>query len=164
MSETPHKILLLGLGNDILTDDAIGLRIVREARRNLAGLPSVEVRETMEMGLALLDFIAGCRALVLVDSIQTMKAPPGFLHEFGAADLKMLPASTPHFVGVGETVALGRKLCMPMPDQIRVFAVEVQDPFTVSEALTPQLAGVFPQLVERVTETVRQMAADYVTG
>ena len=109
----PHT-LVLGLGNDILCDDAIGLNIVRELRSRLAGVDGVDVKETMEMGLALLDFIVGYRRLILIDSVQTGQSPPGFLHEMEGADLKILPARTPHFLGVGETLALGRMLGMPV--------------------------------------------------
>src|SRR5512136_74051 len=82
------RVLLLGLGNDILTDDAVGLQVVRQLRGELAGHPTIDVRETTEMGLALLDFITGYSVVVIVDSIQTGKAAPGSLHELDAAALK----------------------------------------------------------------------------
>jgi hydrogenase maturation protease len=143
-------LLLLGLGNDILTDDAIGLRVVHELRRELTGHPCIDFRETTEMGLALLDFITGYRTVVIVDSIQTGKAPPGFLHELDAAALTQLTGRTPHFLGVSETLALGRKLGLPMPEQVRIFAVEVEDPFTLGTALTPALQTALPAIVARI--------------
>lgn len=157
MADTNNKILVLGLGNDILTDDAIGLFVVREVRHRLADNANVDVRETLEMGLTLLDYIVGYRALVLVDSIQTGKAEAGHLHEFDAESLKILPTNTPHFLGVGETLALGRKLGLAMPEEVRVFAVEVEDPFTLGTSLTPKLQEVLPQVVDRVVTAVQQM-------
>jgi hydrogenase maturation protease len=154
-----NKILVLGLGNDILTDDAVGLHVVREVRHRVASLENVDVHETMEMGLALLDFIVGYRALVLVDSIQTHKAPPGFIHEIDDADLKLLPGSTAHFLGVGETLVLGRQLGMPMPERVKVFAIEVEDPFTLGTQMTPTLQKALGAVVERVTAAVRELAS-----
>jgi len=46
--------------------------------------------------------------VVIVDSIQTGKAAPGFLHELDATTLNQLTGHTPHFVGVSETLALGK--------------------------------------------------------
>ena len=80
-----------------------------QLQRELAGHPAVDVRETMEMGLALLDFITGYSVVVIVDSIQTGKAAPGALHELDAGALQQLTGRTPHFVGVSETLALGRQ-------------------------------------------------------
>ena len=156
-SELPgpaRPLLLLGLGNDILTDDAVGLFVVRDLRPKLAGHPSIDIRETPEMGLALLDFITGYRTVVIVDSIQTCKAPPGFLHQLDASALNQLTGRTPHFVGVSETLALGRQLGLAMPEQVRIFAIEVEDPFTLGTAMTPALQAALPGIVQRIADAL----------
>lgn len=152
------QLLLLGLGNDILTDDAVGLHVVRELRPKLAAHPAIEICETTEMGLALLDFITGYRAVVIVDSIQTGKAPPGFLHELDASALDQLAGRTPHFVGVSETLALGRQLGLAMPEKVMIFAIEVEDPFTLGTDMTPTLRSALPGIVERIAAAVRELA------
>ena len=152
------EVLILGLGNDILTDDAVGLHVVRELRRRLADQPEIAVEETCEMGLALLDFFVGRRAVILVDSIQTGRVPPGTIHELDAAELKQLTGRTPHFLGVGETLALGRRLGLPMPDQVKIFAIEVEDPFTLGTELTPTLRQAIPRLVDGLSRMVRGTA------
>jgi hydrogenase maturation protease len=151
------RILLLGLGNDILTDDAVGLHVVHELQRELAEHPALDIRETTEMGLALLDYITGYRGVIIVDSIQTGKAAPGFLHELDAAALTQLTGRTPHFVGVSETLALGRQLGLPMPEQVSIFAIEVEDPFTLGIALTPALQAALPGIVARVRAAVQSL-------
>ena len=158
LSPTPTAtLLLLGLGNDILTDDAVGLHVVHELQRELAGHPAIDFRETTEMGLALLDFITGYRTVAIVDSIQTGKAAPGFLHELDATALNQLAGRTPHFVGVSETLALGKQLGLPMPEQVRVFAIEVADPFTLGTALTPALQAALPGIVTRIRTALQHL-------
>jgi hydrogenase maturation protease len=148
------QVLLLGLGNDILTDDAVGLQVVRQLRAELAGQPGVEVRETMEMGLALLDFMTGYREVVIVDAIQTGRGAPGTVHEVDAEGLKNLAGRTPHFLGVGETLALGRQLGLEMPERVRIFAVEVGDPFTLGTEMTPALQEALTDIVARVRDSL----------
>ena len=152
------KVLVLGLGNDVLSDDAIGLFVARELRRRFAGHPSVHARETAEMGLALLDFLVGYDAAAIVDSIQTGRAEPGFIHKLDAASLTQFTGRTPHFLGVGETLALGARLQMPMPKQVMILAVEVEDPFTLSTQLTPALQAALPAIVEQIVSIVSAMA------
>jgi hydrogenase maturation protease len=155
----PHRRwLVLGLGNDIITDDAVGLLAVREARARLAGVPEITVWESGEMGLALLDLVAGFEGVLLVDAVQTGKAPPGFIHEFDADDLKVLPTVSPHFVGVGEALALGRELGLAVPQQVRILAIEVQDALTLGTGLTPPLQAALGGVVERVVVVARRMA------
>lgn len=154
----PGRVLLLGLGNDLLTDDAIGLRVVAAARRLLNGRMNVSVVESMEMGLALLDLIAGFNSLVVVDAVQTGRVPPGFVHEFNDHDQKALPIVSPHFTGLGETLALGKQLGVAVPGQVSILAVEVEDPYTVGSRLTPRLEAALPQIVEKAVSACVQKA------
>ena len=154
----PPGLLILGLGNDILTDDAIGLRVVRALRPELADLPAIDLQETTEMGLALLDYLTGCSAAFIVDSIQTGHAGPGFIHELDAYSLRRLTGGSPHFLGVGETLALGGRLGLPMPGEVKIFAIETQDPFTLGTRMTPPLEAALPDIVGRIARAAR--AAD----
>jgi len=153
------KTLLLGLGNDLLFDDSIGLRVAAAARERLAGNPNITVAQTTEMGLSLLDMMVGFERLVLVDAIQTHQAPPGFVHQIDHLDLQVLPTLLPHFLGVGEVLALGRKLNLAVPEQVRIFAVEVEDPFTVGTELTPTLKAAFPRIMDEVVTATEAISA-----
>jgi len=117
---------------------------------------TIEARWTTEMGLSLLDEITGFAALVLVDAVQTGHAPAGHLHELVVDDLHVLPSVTPHFLGIGETLALGRLLSLPMPDHVRVFGIEVTDMRKLGTKLTPAVAEALPGLVNAVLAAARE--------
>jgi hydrogenase maturation protease len=153
------KILVLGLGNDILTDDAIGLEVVREVSRRVEGDSRVDVKETMEMGLALLDFIVGYDTLILVDSIQTGRAAPGYVHDLTREHLSAQPGRTPHFLGVKDTLLLGARLGLPMPERVRILAVEVEDPFTLGSEMTSAVRCALPFAVEQILALVATATA-----
>ena len=106
------------------------------------------------MGLSLLDDIVGFEGLILVDAVQTLKRPPGFVHELDGDDLSALPAVSPHFLGIGEVLALGRKLGLAVPTRVKILAVEVQDVTTVGTELTPPLQAALPAIVRRVMSAV----------
>jgi hydrogenase maturation protease len=159
---TPRNkpVLVLGLGNDILRDDAAGLMVAREIRRRLSRSDAIEVQETSEMGLSLLDYIVGFDDLILVDAVQTEQAPPGFLHELDDTRLKVLPLVSPHFLGVGEVVALGRQLGLRVPRRVKIFAIEVKDPFTVKVGLTLPLRRVLRPVALRILAAARRLNRD----
>ena len=150
-----NRLLVLGLGNDILTDDAVGLLVARAVATRLRDDPAVAVRETTEMGLALLDEVADFDTVVLVDAVQTGRVPPGHIHECDIADLPQVTATSPHFIGVGETLALGRRLGVSMPQRVRVIAIEVADPFTLGNQPTATVMAAVEQAVERVMVLIR---------
>jgi hydrogenase maturation protease len=157
------RILLLGLGNDLLSDDAIGLRIVAEVRPQVAALRDVTVLGTTQMGVALLDLVLGYDELLIVDAIQTGNARPGELHDLELSALKTLPGVMPHFLGVGEMLALGRELGLAVPRRTRVFAVEVADPYTMGTHLTQPVQAALPNIVNRLVNLLQQEAAVTVT-
>lgn len=152
-------VLVLGLGNDILTDDAVGLVVASRLRERFAVHPNVFVVECLETGLGLLDQIVGHRDLVVIDSVQTGRESPGHLHEVGEADIKTLPGMSPHFLGVGEILALGRLMELPMPARVVLFAVEAADPFTLGTKLSETVAQALPAILERVTSQVSEWSA-----
>ncbi len=149
------RTLLLGLGNDILSDDSIGLRVAAALKERFAAVPEVSIMQTTEMGLALLDLVVGFDTLVIVDAVQTGKGQPGFIHEIDGHDLPTSPAVAPHFFGIGEMLALGAQVGLPVPSQVRIFGIEVADPFTIGTALSPALQSALPGIVERLASAVQ---------
>jgi hydrogenase maturation protease len=158
---SPRPVLLLGLGNDILSDDAIGLEVARALRGEFAHDPRIEVRETSEMGLALLDFLTARRAALLVDAIQTGTVPPGTLLEPDPADWEARGGCNPHLLGVAATLALGRRCGLPMPERVKILAIEAADPFTLGTALTPALRAALPAAVGRARRLLVELAGSF---
>jgi hydrogenase maturation protease len=155
----PARLLVLGLGNDVLTDDAVGLRVAAVLATRFADTKGITVLQSTEMGLALLDLVVGFSDLVLVDAVQTGQQPPGFVHEFESEGLKPLPAVSPHFLGVAETLALGRKLGLAVPARARIFAIEVKDPFTVNTSMSMEMERALPTIVEHIAKRILEQYA-----
>ncbi len=154
------RLLVLGLGNELLRDDAIGLRLAEAVREHLSRHPNVTVVESPEMGLGLLDLVADFDEVIVVDAVQTGHAAPGHVHEIDAADVPLLTGGSPHCLGIAEMLALARELHLPLPQHIRIFAVEVSDPFTLSHQLTPELDAALPQLTAMLEQCVDDASAN----
>ncbi|MBI4865241.1 MAG: hydrogenase maturation protease [Candidatus Riflebacteria bacterium] len=151
------RILVLGLGNSLLRDDAVGL-VVAEALRDRAG-PSVDVIATEESGLSLLDYVVGYDRLLVIDAVKAGSAP-GTLHEFDVGDIRWASTANPHATGLPEVLALGSALGSKMPGEVRVLAVEAQEIYEIKEGLTPALAAAAPLAVDRAWEIVQGWIAD----
>ena len=68
--------LILGIGNTILTDDGIGIKIAQKLKEDN---PELEVMETSEVGMALLELLDGYDKAIIIDSIKTEQGKPGEL-------------------------------------------------------------------------------------
>ena len=78
--EIVMKTLVIGLGNPLITDDSVGLRVAAALKPLLANRPDVEVAEDYWGGLRLMERMIGFDGAVVIDAIQT-GAPPGTIHQ-----------------------------------------------------------------------------------
>jgi hydrogenase maturation protease len=152
------KIIVLGLGNDLLADDAIGHLAVAELEPRLAGRADVEA--TALHGLALLDVLAGYAAAVVLDAACTGAHPVGAVHEIAADSLARVQNPTPHFAGFPEMLDLADRLGLPFPRRLRIIVVEVLDPYTIGGAMTPAVREALPELCGRALRAVGELEAE----
>ena len=154
------KTLILGLGNPIVSDDAIGLRVAAVVRERLAGRPDVEVSEDYWGGLRLMERMAGYDRAIVVDAIQT-GAVPGTIHRLNVGDIPTQRSASAHDVNLPTALELGRRagLQLPANDAIRLVAVEVQDILNFGEQLTPAVEAALFGAVDAVLEALAELDA-----
>lgn len=150
--------VVVGVGNLILSDDAVGPLAVRRAREELGGFDGrVTFEENYSEGIDLLDLLTGHYRALIVDSVATGKSPPGTLHVFSPASIDCLRQDTPanaHSFNLPTLLALGRKCGYPMPVEVVIFGIEVADMVTVSEELTASVATGLGAVVMKIRETI----------
>jgi hydrogenase maturation protease len=142
------KTLILGVGNPILTDDGVGIKI---AQRLKEINPELEVIETSEAGIALLDIIAGYDKLVIIDSIKTEKGKPGELYRLGLEAIKPAANScSSHGVDIATAFEIGHGLGYKMPDYVSLYAVEIKDNTTFGEGCSGEVEDKIPFIAEQI--------------
>jgi hydrogenase maturation protease len=146
------KTLVLGLGNPILSDDGLGIRVAREVTGQIHD-PQVAVSESSSAGLSLLDSIASYGRLIIIDAIQTKEGNVGQIYRLGLEDFSLTRYfSSPHPLNLATTLELGKMLGLAMPQEVTIFAVEAKDVSTFSEKCTPEIERVIPEVVGMVLD------------
>ena len=112
------KILVVGLGNPILTDDGVGVKVAYAVRDALAseGRNDVTVTEASVGGLRLMEMMVGYDRAILVDALQHPDAKPGTDSASSIPEKYRIIYSLNPIVGVIE----GYRSCLlgtPMPWQ-----------------------------------------------
>ena len=142
------KTLVLGMGNTILTDDGVGIWIARQLKDRK---PDLDIIETSEAGIALLDFVVGYERLIIVDSIKTGKGRPGELYKLELGSLRPTAHLTSlHGVDIATAFELGRQLGYQMPNRVSIYAVEIEDNTTFGEECTEGVAGKMALITEQI--------------
>ena len=144
------KTLVLGLGNTILRDDGIAIRIVRGLEPVLSRA-DIEVKCSSLSGLALLDEILGFDRVVVVDAVQSQNHKVGDIFQIEFQELEGLPrGGSPHYVGLPSLLHYCRQYGLDAPDKIQVLGIEVEDPYSFDENLCDELEKAIPILTEKV--------------
>lgn len=153
MNERTGRTLVLALGNHLLGDDGVGL----EAARQLAGQvdDSVDVVETGEAGLALLELMEGYTRALLLDSVVTGRYPPGTVLEFTPEDFRHVIAPSPHYAGLPEVLEMARRLRLAFPQEIRVLAMEVLSPWEFGVGFSEPVREALPGFVQHALRILK---------
>ncbi len=151
------RTLVLGLGNPILTDDGVGIRVARTLQTELDGRPEITVAEASVGGLRLLEIVSGFERVILVDAIQTREGRPGDIYRLTLdAFCASMHSGCSHDLDLFTALEFGRQLGMPMPHEIVIIAVEVADVLTFGEEPTPAVRAAIPRAVEIVRQELAQ--------
>ncbi|HTQ10571.1 MAG TPA: hydrogenase maturation protease [Fimbriimonadaceae bacterium] len=147
------RTLVLGLGNELLADDGVGIAVARLLRSRLGG--AAEVKTASVSGIALLEFFLDYDRAIIIDAVQTGKHRPG---EFFDIDPKRLPpciAPSPHYTGLPEMFDIARKLDLKFPRDVKIVAIEVEDITTVGGEMSTSVQIALPALTGYIEHLVR---------
>jgi hydrogenase maturation protease len=141
---TRSRLRVIGLGNALRGDDAVGLVVAQRVRELLPGADVLELSgEPAELLEALGD---GVERVVLIDAV-TSGAPPGTVHRLDASEAALVVEAntTTHGLGLAETIELGRAL-ERLPSRLLVLGVEGRS-FELGAPLSPDVARAAESLV-----------------
>ena len=113
-----QSIRLLGLGNEILGDDALGIRVAREVQTRFGN--GVEVITSSQSGFHVMDELLGVSCLLVVDSIQTGAAKPGTVYLLDEHAIRPVPVVSSHSFGIFEVLAVAKRLGLPVPAKCKL--------------------------------------------
>jgi len=153
------KTLILGLGNPLLGDDGVGWRVAEECSTRLSRAAQVEVDSFATGGLGLMERLVGYDRAILVDAITTGDKPPGAVYRFRLEELADPSAGhtgSAHDTSLQTALQLGRRMGAALPESVTVVAVEAQQVYDFSEALSPAVAAAVPRAVELVMQILRE--------
>lgn len=157
------RTVILGMGNPILSDDSVGVRLAELAAASLADRSEVTVvTECSVGGLNLLDYLEGYERAIVLDAMQTIGGQPGECYRFTANALdETINLNNVHDANFATALALGRTLGHPLPPshEIHVLAVEVAETTTFGTDLSPAVAAAWPRCRQTILRWVEEILA-----
>lgn len=160
------KILVLGIGNTLLTDEGAGIAAMQQLHQRLGARDGIEFLDGGTLSFTLAAPISECDALLVIDAAE-LGATPGTVRCFeGEAMDRFLGAnrkSSVHEVGLLDLMSISL-LGGHWPQQRALIGVQ---PARVGwgEELTPQVAAAMPQVCAMAAALIGKfVAADGAGG
>lgn len=149
-----RSVLVLGLGNPLRGDDAVGPRVVEElSRRDLP--EGVTVLDGGTGGLDLLRILERWERAVIVDAADVGREPGRFVR-FAPDRARLTPTTgyrfSLHHAGLGEALRLADALDLPLPEMV-IFGMQPAE-IGWSDGLSPTVETALPALIDAVLREI----------
>jgi hydrogenase maturation protease len=153
------KTIVIGLGNPILTDDGVGVKVAYEVEARLGDPlpPNLMITEASVGGLRLMELLEGYDRAIIIDAIQTRNGhPTGSIYTMNLADLREISptqhSASAHDTSLATALDAGIQMGMKLPLDVTIFAVEVENILDFNEQPTPAVAEAIPKVTEMVLD------------
>ncbi len=159
-SDRKNKTLVLGLGNEVLGDESLGLVIVKDLTETRS-FPEVDFACSSTGGLNLLEYINGYDSLILIDTACGNNYEPGTINYYNPNKFReTLHISSEHDASFRLTLKTGERLGLKIPKQIHIIAIEICCDLYLSEKLSDSIRGQFDKIRSEIIKFIRNYKAD----
>ena len=150
------KVIVLGLGNILLRDEGVGVRVIEALAQRYVLPAGVEVVDGGTVGMDLLDTLAGCDHLLICDAVK-IGAPPGSVVKLvdGQVPALFQTRYSPHQIGLSEVLAT-LTLTDEAPAAVTLIGIVPAD-LDLGIELSPLVAAAVQPAVERIVATLREL-------
>jgi hydrogenase maturation protease len=147
---TMVRTIVVGIGNPILGDDAVGIHVARELvpfRKEL----DIDIEEAYTGGLNLLEMIVGYDRAVLVDSICQPEKRIGKVMVLDPAKIPSAHSTNPHDVSFPEALEMAKRIeGYKIPDEIKLVAINIERCVDFTTDLSEDVKKAIPKALEKV--------------
>ncbi len=143
------QVLVLGVGNILLQDEGVGVRVVEEMQRRFQAPAGVEILDGGTAGMGLIDDLLDKDAVIIVDAVRT-GAPPGTVVRLAGDEVPVFLQQriSPHQLGLSDVLAT-LTLIGKRPAHLVLFGVVPQS-LELSLELTAAIERMVAVLVDKV--------------
>lgn len=153
------KILVLGVGNVLLSDEGAGVRAVEQLKQQYVFPPQVELIDGGTMGLDLLGYLDDTSHLFIIDAILSNK-PPGsvVIERLLDPPAYFRQKISPHQIGLSELLAVAAMQdCLP--PSITLFGIVPLDLSTGME-MSPAANAAVGQVILAVVKELGRLGVE----
>ena len=151
------KTIVLGIGNQILGDDGVGIHVANEVKKQIDNL-NITVDEAITGGMNLLDLLLGYDKAILIDAVKSDDSSHGKVTRIDISDFNTMHSCNPHDVSLIEAIDMAKKLGESrIPKEIIIIGIMMkQIPCEFGETLSNEIAAAVPEAVKLTLDEIEK--------
>lgn len=146
--------LILGLGNEILTDDGIGIKIIHHLNKKIDN-ESIIYHTASCGGLEIVEMMDGYTTVIIIDAIKTKEGTPGEVYHLTQEHFKQsMHVSNFHDISFLTAIEFCKQAGMKIPDTIHIIAIEIIEDLVFSNSFSAEIENMYPEIIENVRRII----------
>nr|WP_299342986.1 hydrogenase maturation protease [Allomuricauda sp.] len=157
------KTAIMGFGNPVRSDDAIGIYVIEQLRKNLEKLEDISI---FDMGTSAFEVLFGLKGhdkIILVDAVLNTNEPVGTLFKVPAEEVLRAPQDDPmvflHGMKWDQALSYAKKILQDeYPEDIQVYLIAI-DNTKLEVDLSEAVREAGDKVVTHILEDLNQLKA-----
>lgn len=165
-SET--NILVLGIGNILLSDEGAGVRVIEQLQKQYQIPESIDVTDGGTMGVELLPWLEGRSHIIIVDAVRSDN-PPGTVLRIDDVPAFFQNKISPHQIGITDVLAMAY-ITNDLPPSVILIGIEPESlsgGITLSETVSGKIEvmmGIVVDEIEQYGISLQRQIKEKVAG
>lgn len=153
------KTLVLGVGNPILSDDGVGIHVVKALQKKFQNNPNLEFDELSTGGLSLAERFVGYKNVLMIDAMALQDGVPGDIYRLTIEDFKnTIHTYCAHDCNLATAYEILKDElgAEKMPEKVVIIGIEVEVYNEFNENLSETVQKVLPKAIALAEKELRE--------
>jgi hydrogenase maturation protease len=157
-SDASLRTVVVGLGNPLHGDDAVGLIVAQSVFELLRHQLTIDFLDCPVPDARLAENLIGYQRAVILDAFIDTQAEVGTVKRVEIARHSDNPTLSLHTTGFRIILALAQMVGVAVPRQIQIYGIVVRQPEDFRQGLSRELCGKIPKIVQAIaSEELRRV-------
>ena len=151
------KTIVLGVGNQILGDDGVGIHVTNELKKRVNN-PNIIIDDAVTGGMNLLELLLGYDKAIIVDAVKTNEGETGEVKRIPLDNFSTMHSCNPHDVSLIEAIEVAKKMGEErIPKEIIIIGIMMKEiPCEFGEKLSNEIAAAVPKAVDMTLNEIKK--------
>ena len=149
------SIAVIGLGNILLRDEGVGVRVIQKLQQHYTFSPPVKMIDGGTLGFALVNELEGCNTVIVVDAVKAGNEP-GTIYRFLRDNIAFTTPLSLSVHDIGFMEALDQWKMIGINPEIIFFGIEPEDMSSWGMELSACITAKVPRLIELIIDELKK--------